>query len=185
MTLKILALAITITLFAVPFSHADSACASGNIDFLLNVPCTIGNTEFDFTNNPLLDINITPVTTGSLVGFTISGEEGGSFNFTATPLTGEFTSYSAQCDPGFACYLVDSSEGTVAQDVFGVQSSPGVAQSSFNGNYQTGEAPSATFTFIESDPNVTSVPEGSELAMLGISSIGILGALKRKFLSAS
>jgi hypothetical protein len=46
MKFKALALATTLALFfAVPFSRADSACAAGNIDYLLNAPCTIGNTE--------------------------------------------------------------------------------------------------------------------------------------------
>jgi hypothetical protein len=40
---------------------------------------------------------------------------------------------------------------------------------------------SADFVFNESDPGPTSMPEGSELAMFGISALGIVTALKRKF----
>jgi hypothetical protein len=183
MKFKALALATTLALFlAVPFSRADSACAAGNIDYLLNAPCTIGNTEFDFTGSPLLDINITPVSTDPVVGFTITGEEGESFAFTATPLTGEFTSYTADCLGSFVCQLNDANQGTIAMDNSGVQSTTGSPASSFNGNFQTGVAPTATFTFTESSPASISVPEGSELGMLGIAAVGLLGGMKRRFL---
>lgn len=185
MKFKVLALATTLALFfAVPFSRADSACAAGNIDSLLNAPCTIGNTEFDFTGSPLLDINITPVSADPVVGFTISGEEGGSFSFTATPLTGVFASYSAECPAPSVCDLIDATQGTIAMDNSGVQFTTGSPASSFNGVYQTGEAPTATFTFTESDhaPAPISVPEGSELGMLGVAALGLFGGMKRRFL---
>jgi hypothetical protein len=122
--------------------------------------------------------------------------------FTATPTT-PFTSFTTDINGattsgvgGYSfSYLTDATTGTYASAQVGpgtyAPSTSGSATPNFNGYFElynynnlgTADLTSADFTFneIQSDPPPTSVPEGSELGMVGVAIVGLFGAMKRKF----
>lgn len=181
--MKFLAIAAVLALLPA-VSRADSNCASG-VTFATVIaggPCVIGNAIFNLTENvgnPYESTTIfTPFTTDTSAGFTFTGAAGTFFDtLYVTPLDGYFTSYSCTTT-GYACFLYGNSGE--ASDVSGSEQSVEVPDASLSGQLEVENPGTDTFTFNESDPGPTSVPEGSELAMLGISVTGIFGAMKRR-----
>jgi hypothetical protein len=149
--------------------------------------------------------NISEATPGAL-GATGSNATYFGDYFTATPTT-PFTSFTTDINGatttgggGYgSSYLVDLTTGSYA----GAQVGPGTytlntsgsATPNVNGfftlynsnNSGTADFTSADFTFngAQSDPPPTSMPEGSELGMVGVAVVGLLGAMKRKFFLAA
>jgi hypothetical protein len=129
-----------------------------------------------------------------------------AFSFTAVPMNGTITSFTAVVNGihqdtntyqvSFAdLYNSINSNNSYDQYISGAESPrpTGGPEASFNGffslenySYNGGSTSfdSADFVFNESDPGPTSVPEGSELAFMGLGIVAILGAMKKKFLVA-
>jgi hypothetical protein len=122
--------------------------------------------------------------------------------FTATPTT-PFTSFTTDVNGatssdgggyGFS-NVTDLTTGTYASNQVGpgafTSSTSGSATPYFNGYFMlynsnpsgTTDFSSADYTFNEPQSAPTSVPEGSELGMVGVAVVGLLGAMKRKYVS--
>jgi hypothetical protein len=150
----------------------------------------------------------TPESTATTAGFNISEavpgalSSGGSTtyligDFTAVP-TSSFTSFTTDLngvtqasDSYSLSELEDPNTGAYAfasvQNGF-QEGTSGSAEPSFNGSFEvynsgsSADFASADFIFDEVAPVApTSVPEGSELGMVGVAALGILGAMKGKF----
>jgi hypothetical protein len=166
MKAQVLAIAVVIATLS-GISHADSACAAGSFANLVGQSCTIGDKLFTITS-----------TTATLNGVSQDG---------------------ANSQQESAAYQQNTNRSTAAYDLYASyfsvpahSSLPDSAALTFDGyfelvnySYYGGSTgfDSATFVLNESN-STTTVPEGSELTMLGITAAGTLGALKRKSLAS-
>lgn len=179
------------------FSFATSTFTSG-----------VAASQLDFTPDATatsVGFNISEATPGVLSATGSNATYFGDY-FTATPTT-PFTSFTTDVngatssDGGGYSFsnMTDWTTGSYASNQVGpgayTSSTSGSATPYFNGSFElynsnnqgTADFSSADFTFngAQSDPPPTSVPEGSDLGMVGVAVVGLLGAMKRKFFLAA
>jgi hypothetical protein len=187
-------------------SLEGTSCAIGGTTFSFSSTTLSGGVSAS-------SLILTPESTTTTAGFNISEAVPDALSaagnatyliadFTAVPTT-SFTSFTTDLngvtqainsyslseleDPNTGAYAFTAIQNGVEAGV------PGSAEPSFNGSfelYNSGSADfsSADFTFNEvaaGDSPPTSVPEGSELGMVGVAIVGLFGALKRKFFLAA
>jgi hypothetical protein len=182
---------------------AGGACTIGNTLFTFT-----SESGGDVTINPESSADSAGFNISGFAGTTYNGQEQDAYftgDFTAVPISGTITSTEVSLNgvsqngnlqfsgatiydgttygydqyflfngPTYESTLTGGSVPSFGGDFELTNSSPYVGSTSFQ---------SADFVFDESDPDPTSVPEGSELGMLGIAAAGMLGAMKKRFQS--
>jgi hypothetical protein len=194
-------------------SVIGTSCTIGNTDFSFET-LEIGNADpASLTFTPESTSTSAGFNISGLADITTSGENYFEVPVNAVPLSGTFLSYTTTLNgvhqnvgSGFSSYASFSALGeaidgyrtwnysgpTTTNEITvagGAASSLNAWVGVFNDTDNTnGDGysgfQSADFVFNESDPGPTSMPEGSELAFMGLGTVAILGAMKKKFLVA-
>jgi hypothetical protein len=152
-------IAVAMTIYFIPSAKADT-------DFTLNLTAQNGKPA---SGTVALVETATAV---QIDGFTLSLEDGSTFIQANTLLAGCSTCmwrFETGILPTDSAILYLYNGSTYAQ--FGC--------------FECSTADSDQFGTIPVQPTSTAVPEASSLAMMGMTGIGLLGALKRKFLTRS